>query len=858
MSTQSTFEQTSPEITAGSASEKAHQSKCVTLFENCCLNVNQISKCQEIERVAHHQQISVVDPCRLSPGQGSAMPAAESKTNVNKQNRPSFASLFNKPAATPEDDNVQGEVAPPTPPTLLTSMTTCKTIMNTSSSSSSSSKRISHPPKITDAATAQLHNSTHHSLQLPGPLVQPRSSPLTQNMNDESNLGCIRVMFIAIKKCYCQHQQQSPLQQLPHQHGSTSFALHSDNAGQHIGSSHHQHHLVTNLKNGAPGCNALQPPVKSAHITHLPSLDISKRYKELKRSLVTAAARPNNIQQRVVIPSRSVCHSQPAVRHHSGTTDNAQNDDRCYTAEPSFQCQGSHQLLHQLNPGCIIQAMHNAGGSSMVVDIVEEYEPLGSGRSSTSTLYEDARSQASSMFSCETAIAEGNHHSSERLTAIPSPRLFVSLAVDPSEAADNGVNISVNKLSSKDVFRRRFWQQKQKQTDDEAAAPEALGENIQADAHHGEKHFNQALYVSSIHHLPVCSEEQYGMAAGQAAGCSLVSQHDISDAVQHESKPFCLVRTTTTEVTEAGGFNGQHLQQHQQQVCMRKVTESSVIHTDDRIKAVDDFSYGTDAAAATGDCIVTESRRCSSNSNAVVALAFSWQQPPANKDPTYEPPPKIEQDSSVQQQSVRQLIKLPQQLQATPPDWAPPKPLRFIDISTKYVPIPPVMGLDGYWQKVSESSTPNPLPIDSLIKASWMARKAHESISGIKIRETQNDITLKMKLQLMGIPNLYFETFRKDGCPTTSSLRRDVRAGKSTTRMYYTDKREVILIVDSFTLMGHQDFHGEEILCVQEDGQQVFIKMYCEDVRSLESACQFFTGVKSELPVAPSRNTKNC
>jgi hypothetical protein len=48
--------------------------------------------------------------------------------------------------------------------------------------------------------------------------------------------------------------------------------------------------------------------------------------------------------------------------------------------------------------------------------------------------------------------------------------------------------------------------------------------------------------------------------------------------------------------------------------------------------------------------------------------------------------------------------------------------------------------------------------------------------------------------------------------------------------------------------MGYHDFHGEEILQIQEDGQHVLIKMFCEDVQSKKSACQFFTGKKSALP----------
>ncbi len=95
------------------------------------------------------------------------------------------------------------------------------------------------------------------------------------------------------------------------------------------------------------------------------------------------------------------------------------------------------------------------------------------------------------------------------------------------------------------------------------------------------------------------------------------------------------------------------------------------------------------------------------------------------------------------------------------------------------------MGLSGYYAKVcvhwegrklSEEteemhsfqdpalSSAKPLPVDKLIKASWIARVAHESIEGIKIVETDSSVTLKMKLQLFGLPNLYSEPYHKVCC----------------------------------------------------------------------------------------------
>ncbi len=54
---------------------------------------------------------------------------------------------------------------------------------------------------------------------------------------------------------------------------------------------------------------------------------------------------------------------------------------------------------------------------------------------------------------------------------------------------------------------------------------------------------------------------------------------------------------------------------------------------------------------------------------------------------------------------------------------------------TRWQPVPPSCGaFAGYWSKDAGASTPLPLPIDDMLGVNWLARRAHESIQGIKVR----------------------------------------------------------------------------------------------------------------------------
>ena len=108
--------------------------------------------------------------------------------------------------------------------------------------------------------------------------------------------------------------------------------------------------------------------------------------------------------------------------------------------------------------------------------------------------------------------------------------------------------------------------------------------------------------------------------------------------------------------------------------------------------------------------------------------------------------------------------------------------------------VPAELGFAGQWNKVDSGCTPNPLPVDSLIDASWLTIKAHEAITGIVVTETPTKFTMKARVKLYGLPTptVYQETYYKDGSACVNPLRRDLRAGTTRTHLYFTDDGSIV------------------------------------------------------------------
>jgi hypothetical protein len=51
----------------------------------------------------------------------------------------------------------------------------------------------------------------------------------------------------------------------------------------------------------------------------------------------------------------------------------------------------------------------------------------------------------------------------------------------------------------------------------------------------------------------------------------------------------------------------------------------------------------------------------------------------------------------------------------------------------QFMPVPAKLGLAGWWEKDDDRTTPPPLPVDVMLKASWMVQKSHNSVPGVYV-----------------------------------------------------------------------------------------------------------------------------
>ena len=65
----------------------------------------------------------------------------------------------------------------------------------------------------------------------------------------------------------------------------------------------------------------------------------------------------------------------------------------------------------------------------------------------------------------------------------------------------------------------------------------------------------------------------------------------------------------------------------------------------------------------------------------------------------------------------------------------------------------------------------------------------------LQIREDGQQLQVKARVRIPpGIPHTHVETYPKDSSSHTSFMRRDVRPGRSFTRIYFTAAGEVVLV----------------------------------------------------------------
>lgn len=191
------------------------------------------------------------------------------------------------------------------------------------------------------------------------------------------------------------------------------------------------------------------------------------------------------------------------------------------------------------------------------------------------------------------------------------------------------------------------------------------------------------------------------------------------------------------------------------------------------------------------------------------------------------------------------------------PPWVPASPLRFIDVPgtrRRFIPIPDSPPLLGYWVKCPKRSTKQrPMPIDVMLKANWLARRAHESISGIKLGESKTHLTVKCRITLAGVSTLYGESYAKDGSSTSSRLRRDLRGGRAVFKAFYLDcesgANTLVLLMETSDLYGNNDFYGEEEVTLL-DPNTILFNQHCLDIKTKATATQIFYGDRGSSGLA--------
>eukprot|EP00198_Chlamydomonas_reinhardtii_P006962 XP_001696298.1 predicted protein [Chlamydomonas reinhardtii] len=169
------------------------------------------------------------------------------------------------------------------------------------------------------------------------------------------------------------------------------------------------------------------------------------------------------------------------------------------------------------------------------------------------------------------------------------------------------------------------------------------------------------------------------------------------------------------------------------------------------------------------------------------------------------------------------------------PVWVPYPPVPNLDPATRWLPVPAVTGVAGYWAKIPELSAGSPMPIDVALGVNRLARSAHESIKGILLREDAAVLIVKARINLgLGMRMTHEERYPKDGSTHTTHMRRDVRPGRSVTRMYFTDRGQVT--AEPAVVPGGEA--GEVIRCRQ------WVRVASTGVITE----QFFVGRKAPLP----------
>lgn len=180
--------------------------------------------------------------------------------------------------------------------------------------------------------------------------------------------------------------------------------------------------------------------------------------------------------------------------------------------------------------------------------------------------------------------------------------------------------------------------------------------------------------------------------------------------------------------------------------------------------------------------------------------------------------------------------------------WIPNPPLRHVGEGVQFLPVPAVTGFHGYWRKNFELSSPSPMPLDVLFNAGWFTRKTHDSIMWVRLVDTPEVFGVSLKVKAAGaMPIKYRESFTKDSLPITWMMRRDIRTGRTTGQLFYTQDGRVVVRVYSKGLYSDEiDQIVEEYYILEDGGSRIRCLQYGLDPLTGKTAEQVLVAEKMD------------
>ncbi|KAF6263068.1 hypothetical protein COO60DRAFT_1699000 [Scenedesmus sp. NREL 46B-D3] len=217
---------------------------------------------------------------------------------------------------------------------------------------------------------------------------------------------------------------------------------------------------------------------------------------------------------------------------------------------------------------------------------------------------------------------------------------------------------------------------------------------------------------------------------------------------------------------------------------------------------------------------------------------------------------RLAYEMEAQEHAQGQLtVSVVQELQPPTPSCVPNPPLLFAEKDWKYIPVNTKPFL-FYWERDAQRSSPFPLPIDEQMKLNSLFQKTHQSIPGMWLREVGDQLLLHAQPTVLAIPGIvnYTEYYNKDQSPSSWTLRRDIRIGKTMGQMYMTTDGVLIFRVFTMGMFSKAiEWVGEDYTRLEDNGETIVTRQLCKIHADNSVGTQFLVGRK--LGTQPPRRS---